>query len=161
MFKKPDGLYDPTHSCGTVETAASWVQDLKCRKRRNRMYRYLVLPAWVISALVASARHLEAFTQYMPMLSSDVPGAVVDFACLVLFAVSSTSHYRLHNSDENQDYYLICGITLSVALGKFAGISLESCTGGVLPFGIMLSLILSSFVHSSALVTVPGCLSNI
>jgi hypothetical protein len=79
------------------------------------------------------------------------PGSMLDLACLIVFTFSATCYYRLHGDDENQDYYLICGILASVGVGMSAGLSLEDSLVGILPWGIMLSLFVSSFRHTDQL----------
>ena len=84
----------------------------------------------------------------------------MDLVCLVVFTCSATYQYRLHSEDENQDYYLLGGISASIGIGLSLGFTFEDSLVGILPWGIMLSLLASSLVHASARAPVAFCYSD-
>ncbi|KAF2683054.1 hypothetical protein K458DRAFT_390332 [Lentithecium fluviatile CBS 122367] len=116
------------------------------RNQSHKIRATLYIFSSAVSALGASSPVRHHF--HFPTNLSRQKDTNLDLACLLGFVVSSGCFYRLFEEDDYQDLFLVYGFFYGMVFALFYfELGLQDSLFDVLPWGILLSLLLSRSIH--------------
>lgn len=117
----------------------------ECHKGIGHKANFMSLAISATSAAIGSHFHADCGSS-----PSNTAARYATLTSTFSYAASLTFYYRAHEGDEHRDDWLLGGIMAGVSIGLASGAKMQDLMVNILPWTMLLSLFLSSFLHQMA-----------